>query len=434
MPPTPASVDPRDDDRVYRAIFRRVVWFLFVLFVCSYLDRINIGFAALSMNKELGLSATAFGAANTVFYLGYMLFEIPSNLVLARVGARRWIARIMITWGLASTATMFASGAQSLYVLRLLVGIAEAGFMPGVLLYLTYWFPREYRARATALFMVAQPVTIAFGSIVSGTILQLDGALGLSGWRWLFLLEGLPSVVLGVATFFYLRDGPEDAEWLDESDKRLVRNRLLAERASRPASVGSRWRELARPEVALLCVSYFCLVCTLNTNATWVPQIVREMLGGGSFVTIGLVGAVPAVLTVIAMPLWSTRSDRRRERLWHLTVPVAMAMAGWGLVALSSVVLVRFAGLALVSVGAFSAMSIFWTLPASMLSVDARPAGIGLVSSLGILGSAVSPSIIGALRDATGSFVSGLLFMAVLLLVSIGCAWAAVHRAGTVAA
>lgn len=416
-------------DAAYRTVFRRVVWYLFVLYICSYLDRINIGFAALAMNRDLGLTPTTFGIANTVFYLGYMVFEVPSNLMLARLGARTWLARIMVTWGIASTATAFATGDTSLYGLRLLVGIAEAGFLPGVLLYLTYWFPQAYRARANGFFMVAQPLTIAFGSLLSGYILRMDGALGLAGWRWLFILEGVPSVVLGVVTFFYLKDGPREAPWLTADQKAAIEAELAAEAAPAAAGSGSIWRELRSREVLLLCVAYFGLVSTLNTNATWVPQIVREILGGqGDFVTVGVWAAIPALLTVAAMPIWSLRSDRRRERLWHVTIPMALAAAGWLLVTLAAAPMVRFAGLAMVSIGAFSGMSIFWTLPATLLSRAARPAGIALISTMGMFGSAVSPSIIGFLRDRTGTFSSGLLYMVVLLVVSIGCVWASARR------
>ena len=219
------------DDRIFRKVFRRIIWFLFILLVVSFMDRVNIAFAALTMNKDLGLSAAAYGMSLTVFYIAYTLFEIPSNLILAKVGARLWIARIMITWGLASAATMFAVGMWSLYGIRALVGIAEAGFLPGILLYLTYWFPRTCRARANALFIMGIPATIAIASTVSGFILQMHGILGVAGWRWLFLLEGLPAVVLGVICLFYLDDGPTHANWLSDEEKREIASRLERDRA-----------------------------------------------------------------------------------------------------------------------------------------------------------------------------------------------------------
>jgi ACS family 4-hydroxyphenylacetate permease-like MFS transporter len=246
-----------------------------------------------------------------------------------------------------------------------------------------------------------------------------------AGWRWLFVLEGVPSIVLGVATFFYLKDGPGDARWLTRAEQSAIAEQLAAESAPAASRRGSIWAELRSREVLLLCLAYFGLVSTLNTNATWVPQIVREILGGrGDFVTVGVWAAIPALLTVVAMPVWSLRSDRRRERLWHVTIPMVLAAGGWLLVTLSVVPLVRFGGLALVSIGAFCGMSIFWTLPAGVLSPAARPAGIALISTAGMFGSAVSPSIIGLLRDETGTFTSGLLYMVALLVVSIGCVWA----------
>lgn len=409
-------------ETTYQTIFRRLVWYLFVLYIFAYLDRINIGFAALAMNRDLGLTPTMFGVANTIFYLGYMAFEVPSNLMLARFGARTWLARIMVTWGIASTATALAGGETSLYVLRFIVGVAEAGFVPGVLLYLTYWFPPAYRARANGMFMVAQPVAIGVGSILSGYILKMHGVLGIAGWRWLFILEGVPSIVLGVVTFFYLRDRPRDAAWLSADERAAVEAQVAGDAVA--ATRGHGWSELRSRQVLLLCVAYFGLVSTLNTNATWVPQIVREILGGqGDFVTVGMWTALPALLTVVAMPLWSRRSDRHNERRWHVSIPLATAAAGWLLVIFASLPLVRFGGLALVSIGGFCAMSILWTLPASVLSREARPAGIALISTAGILGSAVSPSVIGLLRDQTGTFASGLLYMVALLAISIVCIW-----------
>jgi ACS family 4-hydroxyphenylacetate permease-like MFS transporter len=408
-----------DRDATYGHVFRRVVWYLFLLYICAYLDRINIGFAALAMNRDLGLTPTTFGVANTMFYVGYLVFEVPSNLMLARFGARMWLARIMVTWGIASTATAFAAGATSLYAVRFLVGTAEAGFVPGVLLYLTYWFPRSYRARANAFFMVGQPVSIAIGSLLSGYIMRMDGLLGMAGWRWLFILEGAPSIVFGLVTLWYLKDRPRDAAWLSPEARASIEEDVDAE-APPPRTHGSVWPELWSPQFLLLCLAYFGLVSTLNTNATWVPQIVRQILGGQSdFVAIGIWTAIPALLTVVAMPLWSRRSDRRQERLWHVIIPMATAATGWLLVTLSAVPLVRFSGLALVSIGGFCAMSILWTLPANVLSIAARPAGIAVMSTAGTLGSLVTPSIIGVLLDRTRDFSAGFLYLVVLLAISI---------------
>jgi MFS transporter, ACS family, 4-hydroxyphenylacetate permease len=407
----------RDEEMIVRKVFRRLIPLLFVLYVFAYLDRINIGFAALSMNRELGLSATMFGVANTIFYLGYLLCEVPSNLLLVRFGARRWIPRIMITWGLASTATMFAVGPNSLYAIRLIVGIAEAGFLPGILLYLTYWFPGTWRARATGVFMVAQPVTIAFGATLSGLILQMDGGFGLSGWRWLFLLEGVPSILLGIVAWFYLTERPAVASWLTERERTMLEQRIAREQPLN-AVKSSPWREIRSSNVVWLCLSYFGLVTSLNTVATWTPQIVREAMPGASLASIGLLAALPAIVTAFAMPVWSARSDRADERTWHYTLPVAAAASGWVLVSVSGDFPVQLFGLVLSTVGAFTGMAIFWTIPASVLSAAGRPAGIALISSAGILGSAVSPSVVGVLRDMTGSFASGLWYAIAMLMAS----------------
>jgi ACS family 4-hydroxyphenylacetate permease-like MFS transporter len=406
------------DEAVIRKVSRRLIPFLFVLYVFSFLDRINIGFAALSMNKELMLTKTMFGIANTIFYAGYFLFEIPSNLMLARYGARIWIPRIMITWGIASTATMFAAGPQSLYLIRLVVGIAEAGFVPGILLYLTYWFPQSHRARANAVFMVAQPITIAFGASLSGFVLDIDGFLGLSGWRWMFFIEGVPSILLGIAAYFYLTDQPADAKWLTSDEKAVLERRL--ERRQEGDRHGVGWRELLGRDVILLSVAYFGLTMTLNTNATWTPQIIREVLASWSLTSVGLVTAIPGLATAIAMPIWSSRSDRRKERTWHIALAMLLAAAGWVLSASTTVPEARLVGLIFVSTGAFSAMAVFWTLPPTLFSASARPAGIAFISSCGILASATSPLLVGWLTDLTKSFSTALFCVAAVLLGAVG--------------
>ena len=414
------------DDRIFRKVFRQIIWFLFILLVVSFMDRVNIAFAALTMNKDLGLSAAAYGMSLTVFYIAYTLFEIPSNLILAKVGARLWIARIMITWGLASAATMFAVGMWSLYGIRALVGIAEAGFLPGILLYLTYWFPRTCRARANALFIMGIPATIAIASTVSGFILQMHGILGVAGWRWLFLLEGLPAVVLGVICLFYLDDGPTHANWLSDEEKREIASRLERDRALEQTAATQRGvlSQLGSRNVLLLSAAYFGLVTSLNANSTWVPQIVHGFAHGASYAVIGLLTALPAVLTVAVMPLWGASSDRRNERDWHLRIAMLAAAIGWLLVIMFNVPEVRYLGLIIVSVGSFCALLTFWTFPASaaILSPEARPAGIALINCVGIGGgSAIGPLVIGYLKDLTGSFTAGLVYVVAMLIMAVIC-------------
>jgi ACS family 4-hydroxyphenylacetate permease-like MFS transporter len=418
------TADAAPNGLVFRKVFRRLIWFLFILLVVSFIDRINVAFAALTMNKALGLSATAFAMSITVFYVAYALFEVPSNLILAKVGARLWIARIMITWGFASAATMFAVDAWSLFGLRALVGAAEAGFLPGILLYLTYWFPRSCRARANALFIMGIPATIAIASTISGFILQMDGWSGLAGWQWLFLLEGLPAVVFGIICLFYLDDSPARAKWLSEDEKREIAARLDQDRAFEESEHSKRsvLSQLGSRNVVLLCAAYFGLITSLNANSTWVPQIVHGLTPDASFAVIGLLTALPAILTVAIMPSWGASSDRRNERVWHLRIALLLAAAGWLLVIGSNVAIARYLGLVLVSAGSFCALLTFWTIPVAILSPAARPAGIAFVNTIGIGGgSAISPLVIGYLKDLTGGFTSGLIYVVVMLIMSVIC-------------
>jgi ACS family 4-hydroxyphenylacetate permease-like MFS transporter len=403
------------EERAIKKVSRRLLWFLVILYAFSYLDRINIGFASLSMNRDLRLTATQFGLANTIFYLGYILCEIPSNLMMARYGARIWLPRILITWGLASAATMFATGAASLYSIRAVVGLAEGGFLPGVLLYLTLWFPQAHRAKANALFMIAQPLTIALGAPLSGLILDRHSALGMAAWRWLFLVEGLPSAILGIAAYFYLTDKPRDAKWLTVEEKDA-----LTQSIGPPPERGEKtpWREMLSRSVVLLSVAYFGLVMTLNTIVTWTPQIVKEMRAEHSFSSVGLLTALPALIAAACMPLWSAHSDRRKERAWHIAAPMFLAAVGWIFVASFSLPDLRMVGLVFCSAGGFTAMSVLWAVPPLLLSPAARPAGIAFISSCGILASMATPLLIGYLRDLTHTFVAGLFFLAAMLVAS----------------
>jgi ACS family 4-hydroxyphenylacetate permease-like MFS transporter len=422
-----AGIEPQLElqQQVVKKISKRLLGFLFTLFVFSFLDRINIGFAGLTMGHELGLTATQFGFATTVFYIAYVLCGMPSNLIQARVGARRWMTIIMIAWGLASTATMFAHDARSLYIFRIVVGITEAGFLPGMLLYLTYWFPAVYRARANTLFMIAMPVTTALGSVVSGYILGLDGVRGLAGWQWLFLLEGLPSVCLGFAVWFYLDDSPAKAKWLSAPEKDCLAAMFAAEQRESAAKLAaaevkrpsSMLREIFSPVILKIALAYFLLVNTLSMVNIWVPQIIKSFNAGSSNASIGLLTAIPQLCTIAGMIYWGVRSDRKQERKWHIALPMLFAAAGWLTTALAADPLLRLLGLCMASTGAFAAMAIFWTAPDSLLSYGARPLGIAFINATGNIGSALNAVLIGFLVDLSHSFTSGLLFAVTVLVL-----------------
>ncbi|KUQ34925.1 4-hydroxyphenylacetate permease, partial [Klebsiella aerogenes] len=365
----------------------------------------------------------------TLFYAMYVIFGIPSNIMLGIVGARRWIASIMVVWGIASTATMFATGPNSLYLLRMLVGIAEAGFLPGLLLYLTYWFPAYYRARANALFMIAMPVTMALGSLVSGYILSMDGMLTLKGWQWLFLLEGFPSVLLGAVVWFYLDDSPQKAKWLTDEDKRCLSEmmekdklRLVQPNGSASLSAlqqgkGSLWRDVFTPVVLMYTLAYFFLCNTLSALSVWTPLILKSFNQGSSNIAIGLLSAVPHICTIVAMIWWSKRSDRLQERKLHTLLPYLFAAAGWMLAAHGSNSIMQLLGVIMASAGAYAAMVIFWTTPDQSISLRSRAIGIAVINATGNMGSAMSPLLFGWLKDLTGSFNAGFYLVAGFLVL-----------------
>ncbi|HEY0219663.1 MAG TPA: MFS transporter [Afipia sp.] len=401
-----------------KKVTTRLIPFLFVLYVFNYLDRINIGFAALQMNKELGLTATVFGLSSTIFYLGYVACEVPSNLLLARFGARKWIARILVSWGLASAVTMFVNSATTLHLARFLLGVLEAGFVPGVILYLTYWFPTAVRARANSLMIMGQPLAMLIGAAMSGAIIQhLDGLAGFSGWRWMFLIEGLPATILGIIAFFYLADRPRFATWLKPEEALALEREIATEEGS---SAKLRFVDvLMDGRLLLLGAAYFGLCNTLNANATWTPTILRDVMAAYSLTSVGLYAAIPPLFALIAMPLWAQSSDLRNDRYWHVAIALLVTAIGWMSVMVSSDPMLRLAGLTLTTAGSLSAMVVFWAIPQTILSPQARPAGIGIISSIGLLGSALSPTVFGYLKDLTHSFTAGLIYVAVLLLISI---------------
>lgn len=426
------------EEAAIKKAFRYLVPWLMLFYVLAYIDRINIGFAALTMNAELGLTFAMFGIANTAFYVMFSLFEVPSNMMLAKYGARVWIPRIMITWGLASIATIFAVGPYSLYALRSLVGLAEAGLLPGIVYYMGYWFPQKHRARANAIFLAALPLSLMIGSPLSGLILQMDGFLGLSGWRWLFIIEGVPSVLLGFAVYFILPERPKDARWLSEEEKTALQARMEKEHAVAPPMVGKRpatkWQEVRSFPVMALAVSYFCILATANSLGIWAPLIVKELLENTErYVLVGFVTAIPPLFAMFAMQWVSRNSDRLNERTWHTVISMALGAFGWMIVALTPSPYTKMLGLTLCFVGTYSAMCVFWAMAAHTLSRQSQAVGIALISSIGTLASMISPTIIGYLRERTENFNAGIWYTTILLLLGVTLMVFAARRAANAA-
>jgi MFS transporter, ACS family, tartrate transporter len=404
-----AAEESGSADDAFRKVAWRLIPFMILLYFAAFLDRINIGIAALTMNKDLGISATVYGNAAGIFFLGYFLCEVPSNIMLEKVGARRWIARIMISWGLLSASMIFVQGEASLYVIRFLLGAAEAGFFPGMILYLTYWFPASARANITGAFMVAIPLSSVLGTPVSAALLDVEG-FGLRGWQFLFLIEGIPAVVLGFAVFRYLTDKPRDAEWLSPSERQLVSNQIAAD-AARGDERHSLAAGLVSLKVVALGLIYFGIVIGVYGLSLWLPQIIKGF-GGLSNREVGLVTAIPHAFGAIAMVAWGWHSDKRGERVWHLAL-AAFAGAG-GLVAsafFAGEPIVALSAMTFGAIGIYSAMPIFWTLPTAMLRGTAAAGGIALVNSLGNLSGYLGTSMVGYLKDQTGSFQSGLIML-----------------------
>jgi ACS family tartrate transporter-like MFS transporter len=402
--------------RTIAIVRRRLIPFMFLLYIVAYLDRINVGFAALQMNRDLGFSDAVYGLGAGIFFLGYVLFEIPSNLILHRVGARAWIARIMITWGFVSAAMMLVQSAAMFYALRLLLGVAEAGFFPGMLFYLTHWFPERDRAHAVALFMTATAVAGLIGGPISGALLQLNGIGGLAGWQWLFVLEGLPAVALGVVVWFYLAEGPEDARWLPAAERAWLVATLKRERdATTTRDTYTARSALTSGRIWALGALYFLLVTAMYGVAFWLPQIIRNLSGFGDL-AVGLASALPYLAAAVSMVPVAHHSDRTGERRWHVAVPCALG--GLAMVA-TAYAGNPIAGLALLSCGAigiWSALGPCWALPMRVLSGPAAAAGLALINSIGNVGGFVGPSLVGWARQATNSFEGGLLVIAVSMI------------------
>lgn len=403
------------------SVLRKVAWrlipFMTLLYFVAFLDRVNVGFAALTMNADLGLTPRMFGFASGIFFIGYVIFEVPSNMVMERVGARLWIARIMITWGLLSAGTAFVSSPNQLYVLRFLLGVAEAGFFPGMILYLTYWFPAAWRARILSTFMIALPISNVIGSPVSTAILAVQ-ARGLHGWQWMFLLEGIPAVLCGCAVLLFLRDGPAKATWLTSDEKAWLQSELARERAVHGTAAHSSFAALREPRVWGFGLIYFGMLVGMYGFGFWLPQIVKG-LGNLSNFEVGLAAALPYAVAALTMYLWGRHSDRTGERTWHIALPAFVGAVGLALSAyLGDTPVLALAALCLSAIGCYAALPIFWTLPTAMLAGGAAAAGIALVNSIGNIGGFLGPTLVGYVTDATGSYGAALSVLAAFVATS----------------
>lgn len=412
-----AAADETSEAAVLRKVTLRLIPFLFLLYVVNILDRVNISFAKLQMLDDLHMDNEAYGFGFGVFYVGYLLFEVPSNLILQRVGARSWIARILVSWGLISSCMMFVTGPVSLCLLRVLLGFAEAGFFPGIILYLSHWIPARARGRAVAMFMTGGLIASIIGNPIAGAILDnMNETAGLAGWQWLFLLEGIPSVVLGFVTFFYLTDRPEQAQWLTPAERAWLLGRLeLEKRPPDDRHSHTLQAALTNPRVWLLIAVYFTVALGDNSFGSFLPTFLEGRFPTCNKLEIGWLADIPSAIAILGMVVVGLHSDHTGERRWHVAGPAFVAAAGWVLVAFAPSPWLFVLALAVTLTGMKSMLGTFWTLPASFLSGTAAAGGIALINSVANLGGLLGPTIIGKVEKATGSFTNGLLVMAVAL-------------------
>jgi sugar phosphate permease len=403
------------EQRTIRNVQRRIVPFCILLFIVAFIDRINVGFAALEMNRTVGIGSEAFGVGVGLFFVGYFLFEIPSNLILQRVGARVWIARIVISWGVLTALHMFVVGPQSFYVLRFLLGLAEAGFAPGLLYYLTLWFPSAHRGVVMSRYLTASAIAVIVGAPFSTSLFRLSGVLGLASWQWMFLIEGGLGVVLGIATLWLLTDRPEQASWLAADERAWLVEALSREPARNSPGAGDFRLAVRDVRVWVLTFMFFCFGLASYGIVFWIPQIVRQ-LSGLSNVSTGFVTAVPWIAAVVVMTLVGRSSDRHGERHWHFAGSFLVGAVGLiGSVAVSDpVVAVVFIGIG--AVGIWSALGVFWTIPQQLFTGSAAAGCLALINSIGNLGGFAGPYMMGLAKSWTGSFSAGLLGLASFLV------------------
>lgn len=400
---------------------RRFLWFLVLLYCVAVIDRVNVSFAALTMNHALGLSSAAFGFGGSLFFIGSIFFELPSNMMMARFGARKWLARIGITWGLLTAVMAFVPGETSFYIVRFLIGAAEAGAFPGILLYIATWFPKARRAEINALFLLSIPLTNAVSSPLAVGVMTLDGWLSLAGWQWLFLIEGIGSALVGLGAYFYLTDRPSEATWLAEDERVALIRTLKEEQANLGAIARSTLAEtLTSGPMWLLAFMYSGLGLSLTTAAFWMPQIIK--VSGLPNAQVGYAVAFTFFIGAVAMVIWGRRSDKTGERLFHTAFPAVVAALGWALTALAKEPVFLIAALSVVTIGHFASSAAMWTIPPRYLAgVGATAAGFAMITTISHVTSAAGASIIGLIKNSTGGFYFGLLTVACYVLVTPLC-------------
>ena len=419
----------RDDaraDAILARAARRLIPVMALMYVASFLDRVNIGFAALTMNQDLGFSPQVFGIGAGIFFFGYFFFEIPSNLMLEKVGARVWMCRIMVSWGLVSMATAFVQGPTSFYILRFLLGLAEAGLYPGMILYMTYWFPQATRARFIALFLAAVPAASVIGAPISGWLLGFDGLL--KGWQWMLLLEGIPSLVLGFAVLWLLPDRPAKAAWLSEEEKTILETRLAADRRD-DAKLGAMhgfWEMLADKRIWIFIIPDFSIVIGLYGMGLWMPQMIKAL--GFTNLETGFLVALPYFVAMLAMVLLGLSSDRSGDRIWHVAGAAFAGALGLAGAVLSNNPVLIIACFCLAASGIYGALAVFWTLPTAILRGMAAAGGLALLNSFSNLGGFFGPTLMGWLKQSTGTYMMGMLLLAAMLAFA-GIATLAIGRA-----
>jgi MFS transporter, ACS family, tartrate transporter len=401
------------DDLIFARIAKRLLPFVMLLYLVNYIDRVNVGFAALTMNRDVSLSPAVFGLGAGIWSIGYLLFQVPANLILEKVGARRWVFLMLGIWGLVSTGNALITGPWSYYSMRFVLGVAEAGFFPGMLLYMTYWFPDRWRGRFVVGFMAAIPMANIVGGPLSTSILQMDGIAGLHGWQWMFILEGVPASLLAFASLKLLPDRPSNASWLTDSEKQRVAQVLTAES---PAEQKEFWPALLDARVIALGLVLLGNQCTLYGVQLWLPQIVHGM-GYSTFAT-GFVVALCFIVSMVTMVLWGRRSDSQHERIWHVIIPLTLAGCGLIFAALAQSPILMLLALTLSLVGTLAYNGPFFSLPATFLSGTAAAGGIGLINSIGSLGRFFGPWMVGVLKQESGGYSSAMAGLAVLMLAA----------------